>query len=53
MVQEEVQKWRELNCAADFVELAAAINPLVQSLPQVLHHQVTKPCSCRAIESPT
>ena len=42
-VQEELHKWRELNCAADFVELAASLNPLVQSLPQVLHHQVIVP----------
>ena len=40
MLQEELQKWRELNCAADFVELAAALNAFTQTLPQVLHHQV-------------
>lgn len=39
-MQEEVNRWRELNCAADFTELAAALNPLIQSLALVLHHQV-------------
>lgn len=38
--QEELQKQRELHTAADFLQAAAALNPLVQTLPQLLHHKV-------------
>ncbi|KAK9808411.1 hypothetical protein WJX73_001754 [Symbiochloris irregularis] len=39
VTQDEVNRWRELNCAADFTDLAVALNPFIQSLPLVLHHQ--------------
>lgn len=38
--QEGVQRWRELNSAADFQAAAAAVNNWSQTLPQVLHHKV-------------
>ncbi|GFR52620.1 hypothetical protein Agub_g15136, partial [Astrephomene gubernaculifera] len=31
--------WRELNSASHFLEVAAALQPLCQSLPQLLHHR--------------
>ncbi len=38
--QEELQKQRELHTAGDFIQAAAALNPLVQTLPQLIHHKV-------------
>jgi U3 small nucleolar RNA-associated protein 20 len=38
--QEELKKQRELHTAGDFLQAAAAINPLVQTLPQLIHHKV-------------
>ncbi|KAK9818396.1 hypothetical protein WJX72_012002 [[Myrmecia] bisecta] len=38
-LQEELTKWRELNSAADFLDVARSVNPLVQTLPQLLHHK--------------
>lgn len=38
--QEELQKMRELHTTSDFLQAAAALNPLVQTLPQLVHHQV-------------
>ncbi len=32
--------WREVNTAADFKAAAAALHPLVGSLPLLLHHRV-------------
>ena len=37
--QEHLNKWRELNSAADFTEAAAALQPLVLTLPQLVHHK--------------
>lgn len=44
--QEELQKLRELHTTSDFLQAAAALNPLVQTLPQLVHHKV-----CRGLES--
>jgi U3 small nucleolar RNA-associated protein 20 len=38
--QEELQKMRELHTTSDFLQAAAALHPLVQTLPQLVHHQV-------------
>ncbi|BDA46529.1 probable small subunit processome component 20 homolog at N-terminal half [Coccomyxa sp. Obi] len=37
--QEELQKMRELHTTSDFLQAAAALNPLVQTLPQLVHHK--------------
>ena len=37
--QEHLAKWRELCSAADWLEAAAALHPLCQSMAQLLHHR--------------
>ncbi|PRW58885.1 small subunit processome component 20-like protein [Chlorella sorokiniana] len=37
--QEGLAKWRELNSAEHWLAAAAALNPLTQSLPQLVHHR--------------
>lgn len=39
-MQEELQKWRELNTAEHFVQVASAVHGLSQSFPLLLHHKV-------------
>ena len=38
--QEALQRLRELHTTGDFLQAAAALNPLVQTLPQLVHHRV-------------
>ncbi len=38
--QEELQKMRELHTTAGFLQAAGVLNPLVQTLPQLVHHKV-------------
>ncbi|XP_024539706.1 small subunit processome component 20 homolog isoform X1 [Selaginella moellendorffii] len=38
---ESLIQWRELNAAADFIELYGELLPLVQTLPQLLLHKAT------------
>ncbi|KAL2629925.1 hypothetical protein R1flu_014611 [Riccia fluitans] len=38
---ENLVRWRELNCAADFNDVYHELSPLVQTLPQLLHHKDT------------
>lgn len=35
---EALYKWRELNSTSHFLEAAAAIQPFIESLPQLVHH---------------
>ena len=44
-LQEEIQKQRELHTTAHFLQTAAAINQLAQTLPLIVHHKVCVPCS--------
>lgn len=44
-LQEEIQKQRELHTTAHFLQTAAAINQLAQTLPLIVHHKVHAPCS--------
>lgn len=37
--QEGLLKWRELNCAAVWLDVASRLHPVTQSLPQLLHHK--------------
>lgn len=37
--QEGLAKWRELCSAEHWLAAAAALNPLTQSLPQLVHHK--------------
>lgn len=36
---EALQAWRELCAAGEWLDAAAALTPLTQSLPQLLHHK--------------
>lgn len=38
-LQEGLAKWRELNSAEHWLAAAAELNPLTQSLPQLVHHR--------------
>lgn len=38
--QEELQKMRELHTTSDFLQAASALNPITQTLPQLIHHKV-------------
>lgn len=38
-LQEHLNKWRELNAAADFNRVAQELNNTVQTMPLVLHHK--------------
>ena len=40
MFQEELQRWRELNTAEHFVQVAANVHGMSQSFPLLLHHKV-------------
>lgn len=37
--QERLEAWRELNAAADWLEVLPLLHPLCQSLAQLVHHQ--------------
>jgi U3 small nucleolar RNA-associated protein 20 len=37
--QEGLQHWRELCSASDWLDAAAELNQLVQTLPQLVHHR--------------
>ena len=39
-IQEQVAEGRELNSTEAWLEVASTVNPLCQSLPLLLHHQV-------------
>lgn len=39
-LQEQVAECRELNSTEQWLAVAAAVNPLAQSMPLLLHHQV-------------
>lgn len=39
-VQEQVAECRELNSTEQWLAVASAVNPLAQSMPLLLHHQV-------------
>ncbi len=39
LTQEHLIKWRELNSAQHFLKAEAAVRPLSQSLPQLVHHR--------------
>ena len=41
LLQEELQKWRELNTAEHFLEAAAKLHGITQSLPLLLHHKAS------------
>lgn len=34
-----LEYWRELNCAADFIELLDAVSPLAQTFGELLFHR--------------
>lgn len=38
-LQEGLSRWRELNSAADWLRVAAELNDITQTLPQILHHE--------------
>ena len=38
-LQEELQRWRELNTAEDFIGAAAKLHGITQSFPLLLHHK--------------
>jgi U3 small nucleolar RNA-associated protein 20 len=38
--QEALQKWKELDTSAEFAVVASELNPITQTLPQLLHHKV-------------
>lgn len=40
-LQEQVAECRELNSTEVWLAVASAVNPLCQSMPLLLHHQVT------------
>ena len=40
-LQEQVAECRELNSTEQWLAVAAAVNPLAQSMPLLLHHQVS------------
>jgi hypothetical protein len=39
-MQEELQRWRELNTAEHFIQAAGILNGISQSFPLLIHHKV-------------
>jgi hypothetical protein len=38
-LQEHLNKWRELNAAADFCRVAQELTNIIQTMPLLLHHK--------------
>lgn len=50
---EALAKWRELNSAEHFLEVAAAISPMCETLPLLVHHKQEVGILCRVLQPMT